>query len=124
MKKLLTAAAIAAVFVLPAHAAKKPVALKPQVVNTKAALAKAKDSIAWRLKDPESVRWRQAKVASNGNVCIEVNAKNSYGGYTGFQLYHYNARENRMFDNEFGFASAFCRERRLAMPNAASVNAR
>lgn len=61
-------------------------------VNPQQALANAKRAITFTLKDPESVRWRRAKVAPNGNVCIEVNAKNSFGGYTGFEPVTYNAR--------------------------------
>ena len=66
-------------------------------ISQTAALAKAKAAIAYQLKDPESVRWRQAKVAPNGNVCIEVNAKNSYGGYAGFEPYFYNYRTGDLF---------------------------
>lgn len=39
------------------------------------------------MKDPDSVRFRAVRVVRYGTgavVCGEVNAKNSYGGYTGF----------------------------------------
>ncbi len=68
-------------------------------VNPQAALANAKRAIAFTLKDPESVRWRRAKVSPTGNVCIEVNAKNSFGGYTGFQIVTYHARTGDVLTN-------------------------
>lgn len=92
--KTLLAALIVAAYTVPAfaenagshtlrHAPPRQAAVAK--VNPKAALASAKNRILWTLKDPDSARWRQAKVAANGDVCIEVNAKNSYGGYTGFE---------------------------------------
>lgn len=62
-------------------------------VNAKGQIAAAKRAIAYSLKDPDSVRWRNARVDMKyGNVCIEVNARNSFGGYTGFEVWIYNAR--------------------------------
>lgn len=90
MKWTITAALGAAIALSPAHAGS----------ITDAALEKAKTAITWTLKDPESVRWRRVKVASNGNVCIEVNAKNSYGGYAGFELYFYNGRTGEVVGDE------------------------
>lgn len=38
------------------------------------------------LKDPDSARFSGNIVIVNGkSACVEVNAKNSFGGYTGFQ---------------------------------------
>jgi len=48
------------------------------------------DRIKARMKDPESARFRNVFVShSLGGplVCGEVNAKNSFGGYTGFQRF-------------------------------------
>lgn len=62
----------------------------PSPASARASVARAKAAITYQLKDPDSVRWRGAAVDDYGNVCIEVNAKNSYGGYTGFEAAHYN----------------------------------
>jgi hypothetical protein len=122
ISSIIFAAAIAAAFTMPAEAAKKPVAARPAAINAKAAIAKAKNAIAWTMKDPESVRWRRAWVASNGNVCIEVNAKNSYGGYTGYTVYLYNSVKGSLVSGESDYAGMYCRIPRV-MPNAVIVNA-
>lgn len=126
MKSLTAAAAIAAVTILPAHAAGKypsaPKCAECNRVNVKGAVAMAKRTILYNLKDPESARWRRAKVASNGNVCIEVNAKNSYGGYTGFTTYLFNSRNGSLVSGESDYAGMYCGMSRV-MPNAVYVNA-
>lgn len=39
------------------------------------------------LKDPASAQFKNLKVLPDGNsICIEINAKNSYGAYTGFKM--------------------------------------
>ena len=52
------------------------------------------ESVVGRLKDPASVQFRDLGLARNGespearyNLCGSVNAKNSFGGYTGFQRF-------------------------------------
>lgn len=55
-----------------------------------------KDKVLEQLKDPASAEFREIKVSIfNGAplVCGEVNAKNSYGGYTGFR--HFMIKEGR-----------------------------
>lgn len=50
-------------------------------------IAKAKKSLTAQLKDPDSANFRNVavrEVSSGVVVCGELNAKNSYGGYTGF----------------------------------------
>ena len=38
------------------------------------------------LKDPDSAKFGDMVVVDNGyGACVEVNSKNAYGGYTGFQ---------------------------------------
>nr|WP_295111768.1 hypothetical protein [uncultured Caulobacter sp.] len=44
----------------------------------------AKKLVAHDLKDPSSAQFRDVKASSQA-VCGEVNAKNSYGAYTGFR---------------------------------------
>ena len=58
---------------------------------TPAEQAKAEQMIYRLLKDPDSAKFSswQAFTASDGGltICVMVNAKNSYGGYTGAQHY-------------------------------------
>ncbi len=44
-----------------------------------------------RLKDPSSVQWRNVFIADRAlqTLCGEINARNSYGGYTGFKRFYY-----------------------------------
>ncbi|NBX02899.1 MAG: hypothetical protein EBR02_02295 [Alphaproteobacteria bacterium] len=48
---------------------------------------KAKESVKLALKDPESAQFRNLKLDIFGDVCGEVNARNSFGGYTGFKVF-------------------------------------
>jgi hypothetical protein len=68
----------------------KPKRAPATAASAKASIARAKAAIIYQLKDPDSVRWRNAAADDYGNVCIEVNARNSYGGYTGYEPVHYN----------------------------------
>lgn len=38
-----------------------------------------------RLKDPDSARFQNIRNVGRGEICGEVNAKNAFGGYVGFQ---------------------------------------
>jgi len=54
---------------------------------TPSQLAVAKDAVAYLMKDPGSAQFRNVRAmdrAGSVSVCGEVNAKNSYGGYGGF----------------------------------------
>lgn len=51
---------------------------------------KGKGAISARLKDPASAEFRNTFYSKSGNVhmtCGEVNSKNSFGGYAGFQRF-------------------------------------
>ncbi|MFZ6843749.1 hypothetical protein [Undibacterium sp. RuTC16W] len=49
---------------------------------------KVKQDIIDAMKDPESVKFKNLSVSSDGSmVCGEVNAKNSMGGYDGFKKF-------------------------------------
>lgn len=50
-------------------------------------MAAAKKSVLKMLKDPDSAEFRNEHVGTGGIPCGEVNAKNSFGGYTGFKRY-------------------------------------
>ena len=52
----------------------------------------AKKRIAYSLTDPDSAKFREVFVAPNQvAVCGDVNAKNSFGGYTGFRKFIYSS---------------------------------
>lgn len=56
--------------------------------NRKAAI----DLVKAQLKDPESAQFKGIKpMGDKGGVCGWVNAKNSYGGYTGFAVFFVNS---------------------------------
>jgi len=44
----------------------------------------AQEAIRETLKDPDSAQFRRFEVKGN-KACLEVNAKNSFGGYVGFR---------------------------------------
>lgn len=54
------------------------------VVQNMSYMLVEQDKIKSRLKDPDSAEFRNVFVSSKYAVCGEVNAKNSFGGYTGF----------------------------------------
>ena len=86
------------------------------------AKAEAKEAIQRMLKDPESAQYRDTTplfktlynfgLASSGNqqplwaMCIEVNAKNSYGGYTGFEYWIVKFRNGYAIRDELGVLKA------------------
>lgn len=41
--------------------------------------------VASGLKDPDSAKYKDERISTNGNYCGQVNSKNSYGAYTGFK---------------------------------------
>lgn len=53
-------------------------------------IVKSQEAITARLKDPDSVKFRNVGFYSGGSApvaCGEVNAKNGFGGYTGFERF-------------------------------------
>jgi hypothetical protein len=44
----------------------------------------AQEAIRQKLKDPDSAQFRRLEIKGN-KACLEVNAKNSFGGYVGFR---------------------------------------
>lgn len=52
------------------------------------------------LKDAPSARWQWSGTWADGWICGKVNAKNSFGGYTGWQSFAY--RDGRGFISEDG----------------------
>jgi hypothetical protein len=52
--------------------------------------------IKYQLKDPDSARFRNFRMNAEGDFCVEVNARNEYGGYTGFQTWRGKLRENKI----------------------------
>jgi len=50
-------------------------------------ISDAKDGLEKRLKDPDSVKYRNVQEYSENVVCGEYNAKNSYGAYGGYETF-------------------------------------
>ena len=65
-----------------------------------------KQAVRDTLKDPDSALFEDLKACSNDNTVVsgKVNAKNSYGGYTGYKLFYYmdhqviTSDQSEMFD--------------------------
>lgn len=58
----------------------------------------AKKAVQAVLKDPASAQWKDVHAFATGTTCGLVNAKNSYGGYTGFR--HFLVRDGRLYFSE------------------------
>lgn len=95
--KALVFAAITAVFATGCatpsvtQPAAKPAVIWTKDVATEAELIDAKKTVISQLKDPESARFGEIWALSGTNgrrsVCGYINAKNSYGGYTGNKMF-------------------------------------
>lgn len=56
----------------------------------------AKNAVTEKMKDPESVRFGEV-VNRSGTVCGYVNAKNSYGGYSGEKAFMFDIASKEIF---------------------------
>lgn len=56
-------------------------------VNEYALFRIARENAKGRLKDPDSAQFRNQFVGKKGVPCGEVNSKNSFGGFTGYQRF-------------------------------------
>ena len=88
------------------------------VPDHESAQTQAKEVIRQRLKDPDSAQFRNSTpffktlynygLAAAGSyeplwaLCIEVNAKNSYGGYSGFEKWMVKFRNGHALSDELG----------------------
>lgn len=59
----------------------------------------AKAAIISTLKDPESVQFRGISRTPAGDICGEYNAKNSYGGYAGFEPFMYEKASKTLLNS-------------------------
>lgn len=59
-----------------------------------------KQKVSGRLKDAESARWGEIFKGKKGPVCGSVNAKNSFGAYTGFRRFVAGAGEFVVLEND------------------------
>lgn len=60
----------------------------------------AKARVLETLKDPDSAKFKEVYVASDGEtLCGSVNSKNSYGGYVGFQSFMIEPDGRLFFDD-------------------------
>lgn len=55
-----------------------------------AAFNEAKSFVVASLKDPDSANFRNFQAGTSRSICGAVNARNSYGGYTGFSPFVYS----------------------------------
>lgn len=81
-----------------------------------------KEKMKDTLKDPDSAKYKFNREPSkmwivnpygDGHLfgwgtCGEINAKNSYGGYTGFQRYFYFFQENKMVYSQRDEMNIYC----------------
>jgi hypothetical protein len=58
-------------------------------------VTEAQRRVAERLIDPDSAQFRNVTVVGD-SVCGEVNSKNRFGGYVGFQRFGYNSQSGRI----------------------------
>ncbi|MGO2242097.1 MAG: hypothetical protein ACTH5D_10110 [Halomonas sp.] len=61
---------------------------------------KAKDAVAERLRDPSSAQFRNVKGGERRglySVCGEVNGKNAYGAYSGYERFITNNEGNVVY---------------------------
>lgn len=73
-----------------------------RVEATKQQIAYAKEKASYDLLDPQAAQFRNIYSVSSGNghdfVCGEINAKNSYGAYTGFKRFYVDSIGNVQLD--------------------------
>jgi len=65
-------------------------------------IEKAKSEVNRSLKDPEATRFRNVRVkkGENGIVIGEFNAKNSFGGYVGYEKFYYDSKSKYKLSTE------------------------
>ncbi len=80
--------------------AKKPTSVDKKSTGVRDYIAEARKSVVIHFKDPDSAKFRNEVIYHNSEiqnggigVCGEVNSKNSYGAYTGFERYYYSFGE-------------------------------
>lgn len=71
----------------------------------------AKRAVIARLKDPDSAQFRNLRIGKGDIVCGEVNARNSYGGMTGFQPFFATAESADIVTGDGDGAEARLRDR-------------
>lgn len=66
-------------------------------------IAAAQDSVKRGLKDPDSAKFQNLRIANYNNgkvVCGEINTKNSYGGYVGYERFVAGISGAEIFDKK------------------------
>ena len=75
---------------------------------------KGRAAAASRLKDPGSAQFRGDYITSIGSVCGEINGKNGFGAYSGFERYMSSRGNNGDFtaivasEDASGFIDILC----------------
>lgn len=70
----------------------------------------AKEAVAAELRDPQSAQFRNVKICPSGKIVAgDVNAKNAFGGYAGFEPFFYADGEVAFVSNpKFSRLSSEC----------------
>ena len=77
--------------------------------KSKAEIEKAKQGVRAQMKDPASVQFRNVRGYNKGGMallCGEVNAKNSFGAYTGFRRFIAGSKELVIVEGVEGLSSS------------------
>jgi len=75
-----------------------PPARDPRQIAYDDAIDTAKQMILTTLKDPDSAKFGNVFFGRKATICGTVNAKNSFGGYTGAQVFTIDAKYVRVGD--------------------------
>lgn len=70
----------------------------------------AREHIKGRLKDPSSAKFSGEFIGKNGAICGHVNAKNSFGGYTGESRYIFSVNFSAIDEGATSFNKEWGRQ--------------
>lgn len=81
-------------------------------------IEQAKAQVKYKLKDADSAKFRNIYVKDKSLVCGEVNAKNSYGGYSGFVFFNSVIRGDngkldttiQSYDGKYNIGGVLCKQ--------------
>jgi len=90
----------------------KPTAADKQSARDSFLMVKGQESVLSKLKDPKSADFRAVYLLRSGDdraaICGEVNSKNAFGGYVGFQRFvSSGAPEATFLENEPHVSGSF-----------------
>jgi hypothetical protein len=68
-------------------------------LKEQAMFKETKDRVTRNMLDPEAAKFRNLRVISGDTVCGEVNPKNTYGAYIGYQKFMYTPGRTPVFED-------------------------